>query len=389
MPSPPKCYIPTFRPEDFDNRYICRDDSSEELDRLVRQLAPHNIACLMPGAECGVLLADRLSERLGVLSNGTALSPARRDKYLMVEALRKAGLRVACSFKTKDICELIGFAKKVGWPIVVKPPASAGTDSVFICRTEEEVHQAYNAIVGVTNFMGGVNEAVLAQEFLCGTEYIVNAVRDHGRTVITKFLKYKKNLVGDAHFIYDRDELLSGCGETERLLSLYLEDVLDALGIRFGPAHAEIMVDERGPVLVEVGARVDGLTNPVLEKRLIGYGQIGLSLDTYLSADRPALDDLPACYETDMHHFVVHLISQQAGTIKRIDPIKEETIRTLSSFAGHRFKPCAGDNLTFTRDLFSSPGEVHLVHEDPEVIERDYRQIRDLEKNGLFLLEQT
>ena len=34
--------------------------------------------------------------------------------------------------------------------------------------------------------------------------------------------------------------------------------MLDALGIRFGPAHTEVMLTATGPVLVESGARMHG-----------------------------------------------------------------------------------------------------------------------------------
>lgn len=40
-------------------------------------------------------LADVLPERLGLATNGTRHSAARRDKYEMAETLRDAGLRCA------------------------------------------------------------------------------------------------------------------------------------------------------------------------------------------------------------------------------------------------------------------------------------------------------
>ena len=49
----------------------------------------------MAGAETGVALADELSEHLQLRSNGTAQSEARRNKYLMGEAVRDAGIRAA------------------------------------------------------------------------------------------------------------------------------------------------------------------------------------------------------------------------------------------------------------------------------------------------------
>jgi hypothetical protein len=54
---------------------------------------PFPILAVIPGAEPGVELADRLSSRMGLRSNGEAASLSRRNKYLMGEAVRAAGVR--------------------------------------------------------------------------------------------------------------------------------------------------------------------------------------------------------------------------------------------------------------------------------------------------------
>ena len=46
---------------------------------------PFEVLAVIPGAETGVELADQLSHRLGVRSNGEEGSMARRNKYLMGE----------------------------------------------------------------------------------------------------------------------------------------------------------------------------------------------------------------------------------------------------------------------------------------------------------------
>lgn len=46
---------------------------------------------MIPGAETGVELADQLSHRMGLRSNGVDKSLARRNKYHMGETVRNAG----------------------------------------------------------------------------------------------------------------------------------------------------------------------------------------------------------------------------------------------------------------------------------------------------------
>ena len=54
---------------------------------------PYRIVAVLAGSEPGVELADKLSHRLRLRTNGEELSVARRNKYLMGEAVRAAGIR--------------------------------------------------------------------------------------------------------------------------------------------------------------------------------------------------------------------------------------------------------------------------------------------------------
>ena len=90
-PRLPDFYSRAFRAGDFVENVVHEGD----LEATAARLAAHDPAFVVVGAEPGVPLADALSERLGLPSNGSAQSAARRDKNAMSEALRDAGLRTA------------------------------------------------------------------------------------------------------------------------------------------------------------------------------------------------------------------------------------------------------------------------------------------------------
>lgn len=119
------------------------EDSTNQTVAALEAL-PFHIVALIPGAETGVELADRLSERLGLRSNGQDGSEARRNKYLMGEKVRSAGVRAVkqkmCR-SIQDVQEFVDSFYKDGaksLKVVVKPIQSAGSDDVFLCRTLEE-----------------------------------------------------------------------------------------------------------------------------------------------------------------------------------------------------------------------------------------------------------
>ena len=62
-------------------------DQDNALRTAVQEIKdlPFPVIAVIPGAETGVELADQLSDRLGLRSNGSVGSDARRNKYLMGE----------------------------------------------------------------------------------------------------------------------------------------------------------------------------------------------------------------------------------------------------------------------------------------------------------------
>ena len=64
--------------------------------------------------------------------------------------------------------------------VVVKPVESAGSDDVTLCTSMDHVKQAFGNIQGKINGLGLENKATLVQEYLHGTEYVVDIVSRNG-----------------------------------------------------------------------------------------------------------------------------------------------------------------------------------------------------------------
>lgn len=91
-------------------------------------------------------------------------------------------------------CKELSLLHKDEFKCVVKPNESAGTDSVFLCVTPEEVKKAYKTIHNHSNGLGHNNDGALCQEFLSGTEFVIDGVSRDGvykvRTCVRVILIY-------------------------------------------------------------------------------------------------------------------------------------------------------------------------------------------------------
>src|SRR5439155_16119737 len=131
---------------------------------------------------------------------------------------------------------------------------------------------------GRLNVLGVLNDGVLVQRRLRGTEYVVNAVNDR----VTDVWKYGKGEANGCPFVYETMELLPAGGQPQRALVAFAAGVRAALGITLGPSHAEVMLTPQGPTLVEIAARMNGGTAPTIAGDVLGQAQIDLTADAYL-----------------------------------------------------------------------------------------------------------
>jgi biotin carboxylase len=368
----------TFRPGDFVDNLIFDGD----LSKLLGALARFDAVAVIAGIQTGVVLADHLSEALGLPSNGTSQSLDRVDKFAMYRVLDAHGLRCArshCSDRLDDL--LAWYRDETITTAVVKPCASAGTDHVTVCRDERDIREAFVRILNKENRMGLVNHAVLIQEYLEGTEYIVNTVSFKGRHRVTDAWRYRKVAANGGSFVYEKCELLDGSAACLPALREYVFRALSAFGVKEGASHNEVMQTPGGPALIEINPRMAGAQIPRLAALAIGEGQLEWTAKVYLEREAtPAGFDAP--YALRRQAMLCPLISNVTGEFAGLS-FREE-LESLPSFQFADYLVEVGGPISLTVDCYTQPGIVFLAHEDPAVLEADYAQVRKLERDGLY-----
>lgn len=372
-PKLPAVKLATLQLEDFDPRlrYVNEDDG-----RTLEGLRRLDVEFVIPGAEAGVLFADYLSEKLGVRTNGTALSLSRRDKYEMAERLRRAGIEAVKQFQSKDLNEILREAPKLGNIVVMKPLMSAGGDRIFFTKNEADRRQAFAQIMGEANIYGDPNQAVLVQEYLDGPEYMVDTMALDGEIIVTDAALYDKDgaIYKGARFV--PYEEIQNFGVVE-----YLKAVHQALGIHFGPGHAEVKIVNRHgrptPVLVEIGARMAGGGIPVLAKAACGRSQLDTWMETL--ADPEAFRRKIGVPYRVKPNIMLCLISKKTGILESLPYLAR--IQALPGFTRWKPRVHPGKNqvLPITTSFNDYPGHFEFVADTQAAIDDAIRRIREWE----------
>jgi len=227
------------------------------------------------------------------------------------------------------------------------------------------------------------------QEFLKGKEYVVDHVSRDGIHKTCMVWVYDKRPANGAAFVY------FGCHPVEidsteaRLIIPYVRKVLDALGLKNGPSHGEVIMTADGPCLVEMNCRArggDGNWRSLAVALTGGYSQVEAAADSFLDQQQFASipDRPPTPFKASGTEII--LVSYSRGTVK--DTPGFEIIKGLSSFVYLETGVRKGTKVDYTIDLFTGIGSVILMHKDESVLEKDIATIRQMEKdNAIFVYE--
>ncbi|MCS0634252.1 ATP-grasp domain-containing protein [Streptomyces sp. LP05-1] len=356
-----------------------------DLDETVRAVSAYEPAAVFAGHEFGVEFADRLSEAMNLPTNGSKLSAARRNKFSMIETIKAAGLRGARQLLTRSAGELEDWHRDFGGRIVVKPLRSAGNNGVRFCDTPEQSAAAFHELTASEDLFSETNDAVVAQEYLYGSEYMVNTVSRDGRHHVTDIIATTRISVNGVHDISNSVYLLPRRGEAQDQLVPYAFEVLDALGVQHGPSHIELKLTPEGPVLIEMGARISGGDLPHYVQKATGQSPFDWTVDAFVRPERfhaRCEDD----YRIERYFASVGLVSPKTGTLnsmRYLDQIEKlESFHDLSQFVP------VGGTVVPTVDDFTYVGFVRLFHETEEVVMRDIGTIHYLDGDGMYELAE-
>ena len=362
---------------------VYKKDTYEETLEMIREYDP---VLVLPGAERGVRLATRLANDLGLLCNPIENLDAMTFKDKIHERLAERGLRHIRGCVVKSVEEAIEYYDEQGFDeVVVKPVYSAGSVGVRICLNKEEMINSLNQLFSGANFYGDEITEYVVQERINGDEYIVNTVSCDGNHRVTTIWKYNKITTSDGEQVCDSAYTVNELGIGEAELVEYTYDVVDALGIKYGPVHGEYMIDDKGPVLIEVNCRPSGPNmDAEYVDKISGQHETDSILDAYLNP-------VNFYYQRNKGYYLY-----AKGTLKLFivpkDMVAESSPMThisnkLKSYYTFAQEEISDSRLFVkTKDVETTGGTVYLVHEDEYAVQKDLDFLRSVEQYAFNLV---
>ncbi|MBS1953368.1 MAG: ATP-grasp domain-containing protein [Cyanobacteria bacterium SZAS-4] len=347
-----------------------------EQPNLVEILNKFDPLAIMPGAEEGVPLAEALALAMTPhFANDPKKSQNRLHKALMQEALQNAGVPAIKTINTASedaVEDWIKTSQLIDCPLIVKPAASAGSDNVFHIPARGDWRKAFNQVLSEpSKITGKANETAVVQEQAIGTEFAVGTVSANGKHYLAHLIKYNKMSFNGRETVYDHVEFVPYSEETYGQLFEYTKNALDALGIRWGAAHNEIMLTKDGPRLIETGARMCGGPVVGFAREASGSSQADKLVEIYADGDVSTKEY--AFKKTVMPVFLKSPIRGKVSNAEVFDQVSD-----LPTFLNENIWFKNGDEVPQTVDYLTSIGIIALAGNRQSVMS-DYERIRAME----------
>jgi biotin carboxylase len=157
-------------------------DEDDVVARVSKWLRGRTIDRIVSNWEPLVILAAKLRERHGMPGMSVDTVRGFRDKELMKERVRAAGLRVPRSRRVRTETETRAAAEEIGYPLILKPIAGAGSADTYRVTSNAELDETLLK-------MRGIPEAS-CEEYVVGEEFTYDTVCINGRPAYENVAAY-------------------------------------------------------------------------------------------------------------------------------------------------------------------------------------------------------
>lgn len=225
----------------------------------------HPLDAILGIDDSGTLLAAHAAAALGLPHNDTGAALAARDKFIMRQKLRDGGVRVPNYHRLHTDDDLINIANQVHYPGVVKPLTLSGSRGVIRTDNPDEFVQAATRLRRLLAKLGPGPHPFLVEDFIPGFEVALEGMLDDGRLTVLALFDKPDPMDGPffEETIYVTPSRLPD--DVQIAIADCVTQSARALGLRTGPIHAELRVNDDGPWLVEAAGRsIGGLCSQTL-----------------------------------------------------------------------------------------------------------------------------
>ena len=271
-------------------------------EEIVAFAQTHPIDAVVGVDDETTILVAMVSKALALPHNSVESARTTRSKYQMRKVLATGGIPSPHFELTSISADPAEIARSVNFPCVLKPLSLSASRGVIRANNSKEFVTAFQRVVSILGLADvksrkdARTEQILVEDFIPGIEVALEGILIRGRLKVLA--------------IFDKPDPLDGPFFEEtlyvtpsRLPVEVQNDIIsctartaNVLGLREGPVHAELRINDNGAWIIEIAARsIGGLcartlrfgTGISLEELIIRHA-IGMEVESLQRERQPA-----------------------------------------------------------------------------------------------------
>ena len=221
----------------------------EKIYEKCREIGVDGICSI--ASDLAMLTVNYVADKMNLPGNSIACTDKSTNKFAMRNALSENGIPCPKYILADDTVDLDNM--DVEYPVIVKPTDRSGSRGVTKLKSKSGLMAAITSARDV-----GFEKKAIVEEFIEGKEYSVECISFAGKhtllAITEKFTTGSPNFIETGHF-----EPAPLDDKTIANVRDIIYRALDALEIRNGASHSEIMIQSDETVkIVEIGSRMGG-----------------------------------------------------------------------------------------------------------------------------------
>jgi biotin carboxylase len=234
------------------------------VDTLLKALESRPVDAVLAVGDRPTVMAAYVSRLLGLNGHPAEAAAAARDKRLMREKLRDAGLLTPRYTTVSIRADPATLLHALKFPVVVKPTVLSGSRGVIRADDALSFATAFDRVrrlldsADVRELRDPEADVIQIEEYIPGTEYALEGLLENG--VLRTLAIFDKPDPLDGPFFEETIYVTPSRINTgiQQQMQAAVAGASKALGLHHGPIHAECRVNSRGVFVLEVAARPIG-----------------------------------------------------------------------------------------------------------------------------------
>lgn len=225
---------------------VVRADDYEGTLGIVKK---YNVSAVITAAtDKPLVMMSRIAEACGLNFFSVDTATVSTDKFLMKQRFLNAGIKCAAGHLVANADEL----EAISYPIVMKPRDNSGSRGVIFCDSYEIALKEFQQVCQYTH-----KQTILAEEFIGGKEYSVEALHFNGKTEV---LQYTEKLVTPLPYNVELGHVQPAELNSEEKAAIdgIITSIAACMNYENCASHTEIKINDKGIFVIETSPRLGG-----------------------------------------------------------------------------------------------------------------------------------